>query len=64
MTGVLGVFAIFICVTVPNMNTDLLAPSGYSSVSKIIASVAITFSAYLGFNVIGMLAEEAASSSA
>jgi amino acid transporter len=52
VTGVLGVFAVFICVTVPNMNTELLAPSGYPSVSKIIASVAITFFAYLGFNVI------------
>ncbi len=34
------------------MNGDLLAPSGYASVSKIIASVAIRFFAYLDFNLI------------
>ena len=34
------------------MNTDLLASSGYPSFSKIVASVALTFFAYLGFNVI------------
>ena len=34
------------------VNLDLLAFSGYPSVSKIISSVALTFSAYLGFNVI------------
>jgi len=52
VTGVLIVFAIFIWVTVTNINLDLLAFSGYPSVSKIIASVALTFFAYLGFNVI------------
>jgi amino acid transporter len=50
--GVLVVFGIFIFVTVPKINTDLLAFSGYPSFSKIIASVALTFFAYLGFNVI------------
>jgi amino acid transporter len=49
---VLGAFAIFIVVTILNMNPDLLAFSGYPSVSKIISSVALTFFAYLGFNVI------------
>jgi amino acid transporter len=52
VVGVLAVFAIFICVTLPNIDTSLLAFSGYPSVSKIIASVALTFFAYLGFNVI------------
>ena len=52
VTGVLGVFAVFICVTVANMNPHLLAFSGYPSLSKIVASVALTFFAYLGFNVI------------
>jgi amino acid transporter len=49
---VLGAFAVFLCFTLPNMNTSLLAFSGYPSVSKIVASVALTFFAYLGFNVI------------
>jgi amino acid transporter len=49
---VLAVFAVFICVTIPTMDTSLLAFSGYPSFSKIIASVALTFFAYLGFNVI------------
>ncbi len=49
---VLAVFAVFISVTLPNIDTDLLAFSGYPSFSKIIASVALTFFAYLGFNVI------------
>ncbi len=49
---VLAVFAIFICATLPNIDTSLLAFSGYPSASKIVASVALTFFAYLGFNVI------------
>jgi amino acid transporter len=49
---VLGVFAIFVCSTLPNIDTSLLAFSGYPSASKIVASVALTFFAYLGFNVI------------
>lgn len=52
VAGVLGVFAIFIVVTIVNINTDLLAFSSYPSLSKILASVALTFFAYLGFNVI------------
>jgi amino acid transporter len=50
--AVLGVFAIFVGSTLPNIDTSLLAFSGYPSLSKIIASVALTFFAYLGFNVI------------
>ncbi len=49
---VLAVFAVFIVVTIVNMNPHLLAFSGYPSLSKILASVALTFFAYLGFNVI------------
>jgi amino acid transporter len=52
VTGVLAVFAIFIWVTITDINLDLLAFSGYPSASKIISSVALTFFAYLGFNVI------------
>jgi amino acid transporter len=50
--GVLVVFALFICVTLPTMDPGLLAFSGYPAASKIVASVALTFFAYLGFNVI------------
>jgi amino acid transporter len=49
---VLSAFAVFIVVTLANMNTDLLAFSTYPSASKIVSSVALTFFAYLGFNVI------------
>jgi amino acid transporter len=49
---VLAAFAVFIVVTIANMNPQLLAFSGYPSLKKIVASVALTFFAYLGFNVI------------
>ena len=48
----LAVFAVFIVVTLADIDLDLLAFSGYPSVSDIIASVALTFFAYLGFSVI------------
>ena len=48
----LAVFAIFIAVTVVDIDFDLLAVSGYPSFSTIVASVALTFFAYLGFSVI------------
>lgn len=47
----LGVFAVFIAVTVSNVNWHLLAFSGYPSLSKIVASIALTFFAFLGFGV-------------
>jgi amino acid transporter len=50
--GVLVVFGIFVWVTIKSVNTSLLAFSGYPSLNKIISSVALTFFAYLGFNVI------------
>jgi len=52
VAGVLAVFAFFIVVTLSDIDLDLLAFSGYPSFSKIVASVALTFFAYLGFNVI------------
>ena len=48
----LAVFAVFIAVTIVDVDWDLLAFSGYPSVSDIVASVALTFFAYLGFSVI------------
>jgi amino acid transporter len=50
--GLLGVFAVFVVVTLTHLNTHLLAPSGYPSVRSIVSSVALTFFAYLGFAVI------------
>jgi amino acid transporter len=52
VTGVLAVFGVFIFVTVPKIDTSLLAFSGYPSAAKILASVALTFFAFLGFSVI------------
>ncbi|HET7429318.1 MAG TPA: APC family permease [Gaiellales bacterium] len=52
VVGVLAVFGVFIWVTISSVDTSLLAFSGYPSLSKIISSVALTFFAYLGFNVI------------
>jgi amino acid transporter len=47
----LAVFAVFIWVTIAEVDFDLLAFSGYPSFSKIIASIALTFFAFLGFGV-------------
>jgi amino acid transporter len=48
----LAVFAVFIVVTIVEIDWDLLAFSGYPSFSDIVSSVALTFFAYLGFSVI------------
>jgi amino acid transporter len=48
----LAVFAIFIAVTIVDADWSLLSFSGYPSFSDILASVALTFFAYLGFSVI------------
>ena len=49
---VLIVFAVFIAVTVTSVDWGLLAFSGYPPLSDIVASVALTFFAFLGFSVI------------
>lgn len=48
----LVVFAVFVVVTLADLDLGLLAFDGYPPVSDIIASVALTFFAYLGFSVI------------
>jgi amino acid transporter len=48
----LGVFAIFIVVTLGQVDPQLLAPSTYPPPVDLISSVALTFFAYLGFAVI------------
>jgi amino acid transporter len=48
----LVVFAVFITVTLVDIDFDLLSFDTYPSFSSIMASVALTFFAYLGFSVI------------
>ena len=47
-----GILAVFVAVTLPSIDLDMLAFSEYPSVSDIVASVALTFFAFLGFSVI------------
>jgi amino acid transporter len=54
----LGVFAVFIVVTLADADWDLLAPSTYPSTADIVASVALTFFAYIGFSVISFTAAD------
>ena len=49
---VLAVFAVFIAVTITSVDWGLLAFSKYPPLSDIVASVALTFFAFLGFSVI------------
>jgi amino acid transporter len=53
--GILGVFAV---ATLSNLDADLLAPSGYPSVTDIVSGVALTFFAFLGFGVITFTAKD------
>jgi amino acid transporter len=48
----LAVFAVFIAVTLVDIDLDLLAFGDYPPPADIVASVALTFFAYLGFSVI------------
>lgn len=52
VTIVLLVLSGFAIAMLVNMNPSLLAPANYPPMSKILASVALTFFAYLGFGVI------------
>ncbi len=49
---VIGILTVFAVATLTNMNPDLLAFSGYPDFRSILASVALTFFAFLGFGVI------------
>jgi len=51
------VFAVFIAATVSDADFGRLAPSTYPAAGDVIASVALTFFAYLGFAVIATTAE-------
>jgi amino acid transporter len=48
----LVVFTVFLVATIPDVDWSLLAFSGYPAFSDILASVALTFFAFMGFSVI------------
>ena len=50
--ALMAVFVVFIGATITDVDWGLLAFSGYPALSDIVASVALTFFAYLGFSVI------------
>jgi amino acid transporter len=55
---VLGILSVFAVVTLANMHPHLLAFSGYPPAKDIIASVALTFFAFLGFGIITFTAKD------
>jgi amino acid transporter len=57
---VLAILSFFAVVTIANMHPSLLAPSGYPPFRDIVASVALTFFAFLGFGVVTFTAKDLA----
>ena len=57
---VIGMLTVFAVATLANLDPDLLAFSGYPSLSDIVASVALTFFAFLGFGVVTFTAKDLA----
>jgi amino acid transporter len=55
VTIVLVILSGFAIAMLSNMDVSLLAPAGYPDMSYILASVALTFFAYLGFGVISFV---------
>jgi amino acid transporter len=55
---VLVILVFFAVVTIANWDPRLLAPAGYPGIQQIIASVALTFFAFLGFGVITFTAKD------
>ncbi|WP_364744432.1 APC family permease [Arthrobacter sp. LAR12-1-1.1] len=55
---VLAILSVFAIVTIANWNPALLDPASYPGVREIIASVALTFFAFLGFGVITFTAKD------
>ena len=56
----LATFAVFVVATLGQLDTSLLSPAGYPAWGQIIASVALTFFAFLGFAVISFAAGDLA----
>ena len=57
---VIGILTVFAVSTLANMDPDLLRFSDYPSLSDIVASVALTFFAFLGFGIITFTAKDLA----
>jgi amino acid transporter len=57
---VLGILTLFAVTTLADLDADLLAFSGYPPVRDIVASVALTFFAFLGFGVVTFTAKDLA----
>lgn len=55
---VIGILAVFAVVTIANMDSSLLAPSGYPPLREIFSSVALTFFAFLGFGIVTFTAKD------
>jgi amino acid transporter len=55
---VVGILTVFSVATLSNIDTSLLAFSGYPSFGQIVSSVALTFFAFLGFGVITFTAKD------
>jgi amino acid transporter len=55
---VLSILVLFAFVTLFTMDPSLLAPSGYPPLGDIIASVALTFFAFLGFGIVTFTARD------
>ena len=55
---VIGILSVFAVTTLANADFALLAPSGYPPLGDILASVALTFFAFLGFGVITFTAAQ------
>ncbi|HEV2824136.1 MAG TPA: APC family permease, partial [Actinomycetota bacterium] len=60
---VLTILTLFAVTTLANLDLDLLAFSGYPSLSDIVSSVALTFFAFLGFGVVTFTAKDLANPS-
>ena len=57
---VISILTVFAIVTLANIDPQLLAFSGYPSFKDIVASVALTFFAFLGFGVVTFTAKDLA----
>jgi amino acid transporter len=57
---VVGILTVFAVATLANLDTSLLAFSGYPSLRAVVSSVALTFFAFLGFGAITFTARDLA----
>jgi amino acid transporter len=57
---VLGILSLFAVTTLATIDVDLLSFSGYPPLADIVASVALTFFAFLGFGVVTFTAKDLA----